>query len=66
MFLRIIILCVFFEQVEVHTSYPLKTVTVTTTALIAHLTEALWLVFKGITDPDDIIFPEYSWYIQDK
>ena len=66
MFLRIIILCVFFEQVEVHTSYPLKTVTVTTTALFAHLAEALWSVFKGITDPDDIIFPEYSWYIQDK
>jgi hypothetical protein len=63
MFLRMMILCVFFEQVEVQNSCLLKAITLTTTALIAHLTEALWLVFKGITDPDDIIFPEYSWYI---
>ena len=38
------ILCVFFEQaLEARGSYPLRAVTGTTTALFAHLAEALWL-----------------------
>ena len=43
------ILCVFFEQaLEARGSYPLKAVTGTTTALFAHLAEALWLVKVSI------------------
>ena len=38
------ILCVFLEQaLEARGSYPLKAVTGTTTALLAHLAKALWL-----------------------